>query len=109
MQQRVVVFFLVVNGLSIVESWLLVLDAEFAIDSCDDALYLAHCEHTSEQGVARVVSVVRLIEYASWLIGECHTVVYSHWQSASAIALAVLLCLFEDAAQLDEVATASEV
>ena len=53
--------------------------------------------------------MIALIEYATWLIGEGHTVVYSHWQSAAGIALAFLLSLLEDAAKFNEMTTTTEV
>lgn len=37
--------------LSVEESWLLVLDAKFAVNSCDDTLNLSHSEHTAKERV----------------------------------------------------------
>ena len=53
--------------------------------------------------------MIALIEYATWLIGEGHTVVYSHWQSTAGIALAFLLCLLEDAAKIYQMAATTQV
>ena len=53
--------------------------------------------------------MIALIEYATWLISEGHTVVYSHWQSTARIALAFLLSLLEDAAKFNEMATTTQV
>ena len=54
--------------------------------------------------VTGIVTMIALIEYATWLISEGHTVVYSHWQSTAGIALAFLLSLLEDAAKFNEMA-----
>ena len=53
--------------------------------------------------------MIALIEYATWLISEGHTVVYSHRQSAAGIALAFLLSLLEDAAKFNEMAATTQV
>ena len=62
------------------KSGLLVLNAQFAVDSSDDALYLTHGEHTAEQGISGIVSVAGLIHDAARHVGECHTVVDTHRQ-----------------------------
>lgn len=36
----------------IVESWLLILYAKLAVNSCDDALNLTECEHTTKESIA---------------------------------------------------------
>ena len=53
--------------------------------------------------------MIALIEYATWLISEGHTVVYSHWQTTAGIALAFLLSLLEDAAKFNEMAATTQV
>ena len=93
----------------IVESWLLVLYAKLAVNSCDDALNLTECEHTTEESVAGVVTLVALVEHTTRLVCECHAVVNTHRKTTTAVALSVLLCLLEDAAKLDEVATTAKV
>ena len=55
------------------------------------------------------MTMIALIEYATWLIGEGHAVVYSHWQSTTGIALAFLLSLLEDAAKFNEMAATTQV
>ena len=55
------------------------------------------------------MTVVTLIEYAAWLIGEGHTMIYSHRQSATRVALALLLCLLENAAKIYQMSTATQV
>ena len=94
---------------SVEETRLLVLDAEFAVNGRHDALDLTHGEHTAKEGVTRVVAMCRLVEDTAWLVGEGHAVVNAHWQTTTAVALALLLGLLEDAAELDEVATTAQV
>ena len=53
--------------------------------------------------------MIALIEYATRLISEGHTVVYSHWQTTAGIALAFLLSLLEDAAKFNEMAATTQV
>ena len=87
------------------KTWLMIRDAQLPIDSGEDTLYLSHGKHTTQKRVTRIVSVVTLIEYAARLIGEGHTMVHSHRETTTRIALAFLLCLLEDAAKFDEMAT----
>ena len=98
-----------VNYQLIIESRLLVLYAQLIIHGSDDALNLAHGKHATQEGVTGIVAVVALIEYAAWLIGEGHTMVYSHRQSATRIALAFLLCLLKNAAKIYQMATTTQV
>ena len=67
----------------IVESRLLVLNAKLLINSCHNTLNLSHSEHTTEECIARVVTVVGLVEYAAWLVGEGHAVVNTHRETAT--------------------------
>ena len=53
--------------------------------------------------------MVTLIEYAARLIGEGHTMIHSHRQSATRIALALLLCLLKNAAKIYQMATTTQV
>ena len=55
------------------------------------------------------MTMIALIEYATWLIGEGHTVVYTHWQTTAGIALALMLCLLEDAAKFNEMAATTQM
>lgn len=91
------------------ESWLDVLDAQLTIYGSHDALYLTHSEHTAKERVTRVMAVVGLIEHATRLVGEGHTMIHTHRQTTAAVALAILLCLLEDAHELYQIATAAKV
>ena len=51
----------------------------------------------------------RLIEHATRLIGEGHTVIDMNWETTTRVAHAFLLGLLEDATELDEVCTTAEV
>ena len=52
-----------------------VIEAELAIDGGKDALDLAEGEHTTEEGVAGVMAVGRLVEDSARLVGEGHAVI----------------------------------
>ncbi len=56
-----------------------------------------------------IVAVVTLIEYATKLIGEGHTMIHSHRDTTTRIALVFLLCLLEDAAKFYQMATTTQV
>lgn len=71
------------GGLLIKEPRLLVLDAKFLVNCSHNTLNLTHSEHTAEESVARVVTMVALVEDATRLVGECHTVVNTHWETAT--------------------------
>ena len=83
------------------ESGLFVGDSEFAIDGGEDALYLSEGEHTAKESITSVVAMTALIHDTARSVGEGHTMVYTHGQS--------WILLLEDAAELDEVSTSSEV
>ena len=51
----------------------------------------------------------RLIEHATRLIGEGHTMIDTNWETTARVALAFLLSLLEDAAKLNEICTTAEV
>ena len=93
----------------IIESRLLIIDAEFIIYCCDDTLNLTHGKHAAQEGVTGIVTVIALIKYTTWLICEGHTVVYTHWQTTTGIALAFLLCLLENTAKFNEMAATTQV
>ena len=93
----------------IIESRLLIIDAEFIINCGNDTLNLPHGKHAAQESVTGIMTVIALIEYTTWLIGEGHTVVYTHWQTTTGIALAFLLCLLEDTAEVDEMAATTQV
>ena len=78
-----------------------VIEAELAIDGGKDALDLAEGEHTTEEGVAGVMAVGRLVEDSARLVGEGHAVIDTHRQ--------LRILLLEDATELDEVCTTAEV
>lgn len=100
---------ILLNKRLVIETWLLVLDAKLAVDSSNDALNLTHSEHAAKECVTRVVAMVALVEHATWLINESHAMIDTHWETTARVALALLLSLLEDAAELDEVATTAQV
>ena len=93
----------------IIESRLLIIDAEFIINCGNDTLNLPHGKHAAQESVTGIMTVIALIEYTTWLIGEGHAMIYSHRQSATRIALAFLLSLLEDAAKFNEMAATTQM
>ena len=83
------------------EAGLFVGNAQLAVDGGDDALDLAHGEHASEQGVAGIMAVTRLVHDATRLIGKGHTVVDAHRQ--------VGILFLEDTAEFDDVGTSTQM
>ena len=69
----------------------------------------AHGKHAAQEGVTGIVAVVALIKHTTWLIGKGHTVIHTHRQSATRIALTLVLRLLEDAAKLNQMATSTQV
>ena len=83
------------------ESGLFVGEAEFAVDGGKNALHLAEGEHPTEKRVAGIVAVARLVEHATRLVGEGHTVIHTHRQ--------IGILLLEDTTELDEVCTSAQM
>jgi hypothetical protein len=80
---------------------LFVFYSKFTVNGGEDALYLSEGEHTSQQGVAGIVAVARLVEDTARLVGKRHTVVNTHGQ--------LWILLLEDTAKLDEVGTSAQM
>ena len=80
---------------------MLIFNTEFAVNSSQNALHLSEGEHTSQQRVAGIVAVTRLIHDAAGLVGEGHTVVNAHGQAG--------ILFFKDTAQFDDIGTSSQV
>ena len=53
-------------------------ETQLTVDGGEDTLHLSESEHTAKEGVAGIVTVARLIHDAARLIGESHTVIYTH-------------------------------
>ena len=87
--------------LLIKESGLFVFDAEFAVNGGEDTLHLSEGEHTAEKGVAGIVSVAALVENATRLISEGHTVIYTHRQFR--------ILFLEDTTEFDEVCSSAKM
>ena len=64
-------------------------------------MHLSEGKHASQQRVAGIVAVTRLIHDAARLIGEGHSVVNAHGQFR--------ILFLEDAAKLDEVGTSAQM
>ena len=78
-----------------------VFEAEFAVDGGEDALYLTEGEHTTQEGVAGVVAVRRLVHDATGNVGEGHAMIHTHGEFR--------VGFLEDTAEFDEVCPTTEV
>ena len=85
----------------VIEPRLLVGDAQFTVNSGEDALHLTQSEHASKKCVAGIVSVARLVHNAALLVGEGHSVINTHRK--------LWILFFKDAAQFYKVGTTAQM
>ena len=66
--------------LLIEEAGLFIGDSKFTIDGGEDALYLSEGEHTTQESIACIMTMRRLIHDTTGLVGKGHTMIDTHGQ-----------------------------